>query len=391
VATAAYVAANLDALNANAQVGSITLTDAGTPALTLTVHQALSDTMALSEITGLYTVTISDTAANVVANLNALNADAQVSSITLTDPGTPTLSLTVQQAVNDKQTLKEITTPYTIQVLDTAANIETLTTSQISGLAAHHATQIVASDTNVMLTAAQAVALEKAHILVSAPSGHDVTLSDTAAHLQSLTTTQISGLSAIGVAGLYSNNANVTYSAAQTSALLAGNESVAVSGTHIITETFTNAATVAYASNGSGGGTLALGGNGLTVTSGASSLSVTGGTETLTLTDYAVEAFTATGKSNETFVFIPSFGQDTITGFAATGTTHDILQFSATAFGDTSANTQAQDLAAMLAHTTQNAAGNAVITDISGDSVTLAGISKATLSAAGNAGDFVFK
>jgi hypothetical protein len=220
-----------------------------------------------------------------------------------------------------------------------------------------------------------------------------VQVSDTATNLQALTTTQISGLAAIGVTGLYSNNANVTYSATQTSAILAGNESVSASGTHSVTETFTNADTIAYASNGSGGGSLTLGSNGLTVTSGLSSLSVTGGTETLPLTDYSVEAFTATGKTSETFVFTPGLASnhwlDTLTGFAATGTTHDILQFNATAFGDTSANTQAQDLAALLAHTANNAAGNAVITDIYGDTVTLAGVTKATLTA--NAADFVFK
>ena len=63
-----------------------------------------------------------------------------------------------------------------------------------------------------------------------------------------------------------------------------------------------------------------------------------------------------------------------------------MLQFNAAAFGETSANSQAQDLAAMLNLTTQNAAGAAVITDLNGDTVTLTGVTKATLAA--NAGDF---
>jgi hypothetical protein len=217
-----------------------------------------------------------------------------------------------------------------------------------------------------------------------------VTLSDTAAHLQALTTGatgQIQGLTGIGVTSLSSSNANVIFTAAQTSDIVAGHLTVSASGTHTVTETFANGATVSVASDGSGGGTLRLGGNAVTVTSGPSQLSVTAGTQTLPLTDYSAETFIATGKTNETFVFAPHFGQDTITGFVASGAGHDTLQFDATSFGMTSGSTQAQDLAAMLAHTTQSGA-NAVITDDYGDTVTLTGVSKATLAA--NAGDFKF-
>ena len=49
--TAAYIAANIDAINADANVTSITLTDSGIPDLTLTAAQAADDTTALSKIT----------------------------------------------------------------------------------------------------------------------------------------------------------------------------------------------------------------------------------------------------------------------------------------------------------------------------------------------------
>ena len=99
VDTAANVSANIAALNSNTKVSTITLTDAGT-ALTLSVAQALGDTVALerSAIRS-YVIAIVDTAANVSANIAALNADAKVSTITLTDVGTPTLALTAAQVV----------------------------------------------------------------------------------------------------------------------------------------------------------------------------------------------------------------------------------------------------------------------------------------------------
>jgi hypothetical protein len=110
----------------------------------------------------------------------------------------------------------------------------------------------------------------------------------------------------------------------------------------------------------------------------------------------------ASGRANETFIFGPNFGQDTITGFlAGTAATHDLLEFNASAFGAglTSAN-QSADLAALLSApdpthskawgTTNNASGFAVITDMNGDSLTLTGVSKLTLSLAPNAVDFKF-
>ena len=75
-----------------------------------------------------------------------------------------------------------------------------------------------------------------------------------------------------------------------------------------------------------------------------------------------------------TFVFTPSFGQDALSGFAATGSGHDILQFSIADFSYlNSGMTQAQDLAAVLANATSSGA-NTVITDTFGEPRTLAGI-----------------
>jgi hypothetical protein len=122
---AADVSANFDALNADNKVGAITLSDGNTSSLTLSVGQALLDTAALGKITNAnYQISISDTAADVSAAIDALKADANVSSITLVDSGTPTLDLTVSQALNDTSILAKISNPaYAIQVEDTAANV----------------------------------------------------------------------------------------------------------------------------------------------------------------------------------------------------------------------------------------------------------------------------
>jgi hypothetical protein len=105
--TAANVAAALASLGAESKLTSITLTDAGTPAITLTMAQYTAATAVLAKIASLYALTVTgalvssaaalqataglaaftvtDSSANVVAGIAALNADTKLSSITLTD------------------------------------------------------------------------------------------------------------------------------------------------------------------------------------------------------------------------------------------------------------------------------------------------------------------
>ena len=151
--TAANVAANLGALNADANVTSISLTDAGTPTLQITAAQALEDGRVLGEIVTPYTITltgetspisvalaqfsadqgvldrivggfdISDAAANVAKSLNALNDDPDIDAIALTDAGTSTLTLTVAEALDDTKALGKIQGAYKIAIVDTQADI----------------------------------------------------------------------------------------------------------------------------------------------------------------------------------------------------------------------------------------------------------------------------
>ena len=85
------------------------------------------------------------------------------------------------------------------QVVDSAANIEALTTQQIATLETIPVDQIAAIDNSVSLSVAQAAALEAGDVGVTVPSGDTVTLVDTVANLESLTSAQLSGLAAIGV------------------------------------------------------------------------------------------------------------------------------------------------------------------------------------------------
>ena len=130
--TAANVSANIGALNGDADVTSITLTGTGTPTLALTVAQALDDTHALGAITNAsYAIAVTDTAANISANFDALNADTHVTSIAPSGSGTQTLTLTLTQALNDTRALS-ILDPFTITVTGTAASLQALTAAEIA-------------------------------------------------------------------------------------------------------------------------------------------------------------------------------------------------------------------------------------------------------------------
>jgi hypothetical protein len=129
---------------------------------------------------------------------------------------------------------------YTVAVVDTAANIQKLTTTQIAALSARHVTQISASDTSVLLSPVLVSALESAGVKLSAPPGDTVAISGTAANLEALTASQISGLPALGAAELVSTNANVSYTSAQTAAILASGLTVSAVGSYTVTENFAN-------------------------------------------------------------------------------------------------------------------------------------------------------
>ncbi len=108
------------------------------------------------------------------------------------------------------------------------------------------------------------------------------------------------------------------------------------------------------------------------------------GTHTITTSTNGQDLYSAyndtmTGAgNNETFVFLPSFGQDEVTDFTVAGAGHDYLDLSGTQF---------HTLAQALNHTTMSG-GNATIHVDKQDTVTLDGVTKAQLKA--HPGDFLF-
>jgi hypothetical protein len=308
-----------------------------------------------------------------------------------------------------------------------------MTTAQITALSAHHVTEVNASDTTVLLRVAQISGLEAGGIVASAPTGNTVQISDTAANLETLTTSQIVGLAAIGVTGLVSTNASVSFTSAQTAAILSSGLTVSASGAYTVTENFANGdysvyqggqlirqqsvnpdgsydiayfgvTGKAYSSyediynsagtlvadaqdNVNGTGSLILYANGLTVTSSSGSDSVTVGSDTFAIAPQSVETTTATNLQSETFVYGPGFGQDTLAGFLETSSSHDLLQFSASMFGLPPTQSQTADAQELLSNDASGTT-NTVITDQSGDTLTINNHSIATFQ--NNLGDFKF-
>ena len=177
--SAANIAAALNTLQSDAaKISGITLTDGGTPTLAISALQLTSDSAALALIIGTYnlsvsgvavsnltsvlanphvlSVALSDSASNIAAALNTLQADiANLSGISLTDGGTPTLALAASQFAYDASALGKISTPYSLSISnESAANVATdLQNSHVSAVA------VLDSATNVLANATALAAL----------------------------------------------------------------------------------------------------------------------------------------------------------------------------------------------------------------------------------------
>ena len=108
---------------------------------------------------------------------------------------------------------------------------------------------------------------------------------------------------------------------------------------------------------------------------GVESLQVGAGQDALAY--HPIETIDATASGGERFILGAGFGNEAINGFAASGASPDTIQFATSSFSYlTTAMTQAQDLAAVLAHASNGPSG-LTISDSHGDSLTLAGMSAA--------------
>jgi VCBS repeat-containing protein len=135
--TAAHVSAQFDNLNAvAAHITSITLTDGGTPDLALTATQALNDGALIGVIASPFHLVVTDTAAHVQGNIDALQADAAaITSVSFTDAGTPTVTITSAQQTGDAAILAKLQGPYDLLISDASG---TTPEPGISGTAPHY-------------------------------------------------------------------------------------------------------------------------------------------------------------------------------------------------------------------------------------------------------------
>jgi hypothetical protein len=134
--------------------------------------------------------------------------------------------------------------------------------------------------------------------------------------------------------------------------------------------------------------TLDLYGENLTIAKGSGTESLQAGVNTFSPAYHASQTVNASAAGAETFDLSSGFGQETIAGFTASGSTADTVQFAKTAFSYLNAGmSQAQDLAAVVANATSSA-GMITIRDTAGDTLALPGLTAASITS--NASHFTF-
>ena len=144
-------------------LGSVTVSDTGVHTLTLTVPQLRADAGVLAKISGTFTVDISDSAAQVQAELanpaSTLLNFTHLGHISFTDAGTPSLTLSVGQLTTTAAVLGDIVTSYRVVVNDTASAVETDLAlgmmSKILGLGAVRGGIFVPTGSTIHLSASQ--------------------------------------------------------------------------------------------------------------------------------------------------------------------------------------------------------------------------------------------
>ena len=164
--TAANVAAAINTLNADSNVSAITLL--GSTNLYLNVAETLDDAHALNAITNSsYGITVIDTGANVSANFNALNADSHVTLIAPAG-GSQTMTLSLTQMLTDTRAVS-LLDPFEITVTGTAASFLALAATELTAFGGNGVTLLDATDSDVSFLLLQQEALGAAGISVEQP------------------------------------------------------------------------------------------------------------------------------------------------------------------------------------------------------------------------------
>ena len=439
--TAANVASAIDTLNADTHVSAITLLKSTN--LNLDVAQALGDTRALNAITNSsYGITVTDTGANVAANIAALNADTHITSI-LPQGGAQPLTLDLTQMTSDARAIS-LLDPFNITVTGVASDLSALTTVEIATFATDGVTTLDATDANLSLNSAQRTELGAAGISTEQPyaagtdrvitytasggfstilyegitGGYTSWMVDYGANNRPTTATYSNGVTrawsyntdgswsttfsnVLGQAytsytinyGANNRATNATYNDGMTQTWnynSDGSQDVVFNGIvdapFVSRESLFDPAVMRIANSTDinvGAGTLGLTQSGVTVSFRAGgALSVTDGADTFALNPHTTETVSATGYNSEAFGFTAGFGHDSIAGFAAGGSGSDVLSLQLSMFSGLSvAKTAAQNAAILLSdHALAQSGSNVTLTDTNGDVLTLIGVSTAALS-----------
>ena len=207
--------------------------DASDNALNLTVAQY--NALGAITLTGADTVTIVDNSTNIstltatqLANLSTAGVDAINSSNDI-------VNLTVAQYNALSPTAVALTAGDTNNLADTGANLAALSTTAISGLAAESIDFFDATDNTLTLSKEQVDATGA----VNFATADTVTMTATSTQLQALTTTQITAYGAEGV-DRFDSTGSVSLTVAQAQALIAAGMSFVAGDTVKILDTSTN-------------------------------------------------------------------------------------------------------------------------------------------------------
>ena len=126
----------------------------------------------------------------------------------------------------------------------------------------------------------------------------------------------------------------------------------------------------------------------MTVTRGSGAETLQSGSSQFSLGYHSTETIKAAGVGDETFVFGSNWGNETITGFVASGANADAIKLPTSSFSYLAPSmTQAQDLDAVLSHASSSGSG-ITFSDSFGDKLTLSGLTASTITA--NASHFSF-
>lgn len=317
--TTANVLANLSRLNADSAVTSIGLSDS--VPLSLTAVQVQANLHALSEIVNLgLVVSVADTAANISADLNALqslSASPSVTSITVTITDSAALNLTAAQFAADTNVIAALANrngaSYQINLADTAANLAAIAPSLAGN--AHLGVLHVTDSNPLIVSGATWTATGEQAALAKIAGAHAVEIAWGAAKPQD---TEL-----------------LTYD----------------SQGHLLTDAVFNLARWPQ--------TVSVSQSGETLTAGAGARPTTW----------------LLGGTSESFVLHLGFGKDVVTGYVPGADSFTLDRGEFTALG------QVASFASLLSHAASDGHGDVVITLGATDCLTLNGVTLAQLQA----------